>query len=144
MQAIQATDGEGNPRATTEITCQPGPENYFGLTHGCRNSGENDRIGKITKAGSCMARWVLGQATKHILRIDGAMRAWFKKLKRVTKVARVAVMRRLTTSMWHMIKHEEPYMTYSQRQQPERLTFIGLPARRDDHSRDDHNSTLTT
>ena len=26
--------------------------NYFGLTPGCRNSGEKDRIGKITKAGS--------------------------------------------------------------------------------------------
>lgn len=79
--------------------------NYFGLTPGCRNSGEKDRIGKITKAGSCMARWVLGQATKHILRIDPAMRAWFRKLKRKrgAKVARVAVMRRLATIIWHML-----------------------------------------
>ena len=80
--------------------------NYFGLTPGCRNSGEKkDRLGRITKAGSSMARWVLGQASKHILRTDPAMRAWFKKLKRKkgSKVARVAVMRRMATVIWHML-----------------------------------------
>ena len=80
--------------------------NYFGLTPGCRNSGEKkDRLGRITKAGSSMARWVLGQASKHILRTDPAMRAWFKKLKRKkgSKIARVAVMRRMATVIWHML-----------------------------------------
>jgi len=80
--------------------------NYFGLTPGCRNSGEkNERLGRITKAGSSMARWVLGQASKHILRIDPAMRAWFKRLKRKrgSKIARVAVMRRMATIIWHML-----------------------------------------
>ena len=80
--------------------------NYFGLTPGCRNSGEKKgRLGHITKAGSSMARWVLGQASKHILRTDPAMRAWFKKLKRRkgSKIARVAVMRRMATVIWHML-----------------------------------------
>src|SRR5262245_65187839 len=36
--------------------------NYWGLTPGCRNSGENQqRLGSITKAGSGMARWLLAQ-----------------------------------------------------------------------------------
>ncbi len=85
--------------------------NYFGLTPGCRNSGEKERIGKITKAGSCMARWVLGQASKHILRVDDAMRAWFKRLKRKrgAKVARVAVMRRIATIIWHMLTKRKTY-----------------------------------
>lgn len=80
--------------------------NYFGLTPGCRNSGEKkDRLGHITKAGSSIARWVLGQASKHILRTDPTMRAWFKKLKRKrgSKIARVAVMRRMATIIWHML-----------------------------------------
>jgi transposase len=80
--------------------------NYFGLTPGCRNSGEKtDRLGRITKAGSSIARWVLGQASKHILRTDPAMRAWFRKLKRKrgSKIARVAVMRRMATIIWHML-----------------------------------------
>ena len=43
--------------------------NYFGLTPGCRSSGKKERIGKITKAGSCTCRWILGLATKHIFRV---------------------------------------------------------------------------
>lgn len=79
--------------------------NYFGLTPGCRNSGEKDRLGHITKAGSSMARWILGQASRHILRADPLMRNWFKKLKRKrgAKIARVAVMRRMATVLWHML-----------------------------------------
>ena len=53
----------------------------------------------------------LGQATKHILRVDGPMRAWFRKLKRKrgAKVARVAVMRRLATIIWHMLTKRKTY-----------------------------------
>src|SRR5262249_39979852 len=45
--------------------------NYWGLTPGCRNSGENtQRLGNITKAGSGMARWLLAQVTHKVLRKD--------------------------------------------------------------------------
>ena len=85
--------------------------NYFGLTPGSRSSGEKERLGRITKAGSGMARWVLGQASKHILRNDPAMRAWFKKIKRKKGggVARVAVMRRMATILWHMLTKRKTY-----------------------------------
>ena len=85
--------------------------NYFGLTAGSRNSGDKERLGNITKAGSGMARWVLGQASKHILRNDPAMRAWFNKIKRKkgAGVARVAVMRRMATILWHMLTHRKTY-----------------------------------
>ena len=85
--------------------------NYFGLTPGSRNSGDKERLGHITKAGSGMARWVLGQASKHILRTDAAMRAWFKKIKRKKGggVARVAVMRRMATIIWHMLAKRKTY-----------------------------------
>ncbi len=85
--------------------------NYFGLTPGSRNSGDKERLGRITKAGSGMARWVLGQASKHILRIDPAMRTWFKKIKRKKGpgVARVAVMRRMATILWHMLSKRKTW-----------------------------------
>jgi hypothetical protein len=70
--------------------------NYFGLTPGCRNSGEaTQRLGSITKQGSKMVRYLLGQAVIKVLRFDGVMRAWFKRIKkrRGAKIARVAVMR---------------------------------------------------
>jgi len=86
--------------------------NYWGLTPGCRNSGETtDRLGSITKEGSTLARYLLGQLVMHVLRKDPVMRSWFKRIKqrRGSKIARVAVMRRLATIIWHMLKKREPY-----------------------------------
>jgi transposase len=86
--------------------------NFFGLAPGCRNSGETTkRLGSITKQGSKLVRHLLNQAVIKVLRFDGAMRAWFKRIKRRrgAKIARVAVMRRLATILWHMLKKKERY-----------------------------------
>jgi transposase len=87
--------------------------NYWGLTPGCRNSGEaTDRLGSITKQGSATARFILGQLVLHVLRRDGTMRTWYGNIKkrRGSKIARVAVMRRLATIIWHMVKNNQPYL----------------------------------
>jgi transposase len=86
--------------------------NYWGLTPSCRNSGEaQQRLGSITKQGSDMARFILGQLVLHVLRRDAAARCWYQRIKtrRGSKIARVAVMRRLATIIWHMLKHDQPY-----------------------------------
>ena len=86
--------------------------NYWGLTPGCRNSGENNqRLGSITKAGSGMARWLLAQVTHKVLRKDGKLREWFKRIKRRrgATIARVAVMRKLATFIWHMLSKRTTY-----------------------------------
>src|SRR5262245_50628337 len=88
--------------------------NYWGLTPGCRNSGENNqRLGSITKAGSAMARWLLAQMTHKVLRKDARLRDWFKRVKRRrgSTIARVAVMRKLATIIWHMLSKR---MTYAE------------------------------
>jgi transposase len=86
--------------------------NYWGLTPGCRNSGDaKQRLGSITKEGSALARFVLGQLVLHVLRRDAKLRHWFKEVRRRrgSKIARVAVMRRLATIIWHMLKRQQPY-----------------------------------
>ena len=86
--------------------------NYWGLTPGCCNSGEkNQRLGSITKAGSPMARWLLAQVTRNALRKDARLREWFKRIKRRrgAKIARVAVMRKLATIIWHMLTKRKTY-----------------------------------
>lgn len=86
--------------------------NYFGLTPGCRNSGEaTQRLGSITKRGSRIVRHLLNQAVLRLLREDPAVRAWFKGIKRRrgSKIARVAVMRRLATILWHVLKKKQKY-----------------------------------
>jgi transposase len=86
--------------------------NYWGLTPRCRNSGETtQRLGSITKEGSALARFVLAQMVLHVLRRDGRLRAWYKEIRRRrgSKIARVAVMRRLATIIWHMVQQQQPY-----------------------------------
>jgi transposase len=78
----------------------------LGAQPGCRNRGENDqRLGRLTKAGSGMARWLLAQVTHQVLRKDARRREWFKRIKRRrgSGIARVAVRRKLTTILWHML-----------------------------------------
>lgn len=84
--------------------------NYWGLTPGCRNSGENDqRLGRITKAGNNTARWLLAQVTYQVLRKDGRLRKWYKRIKRRrgSGAARVAVMRKLATVIWHILNKQQ-------------------------------------
>ncbi|MFN3160034.1 MAG: transposase [Rubinisphaera brasiliensis] len=86
--------------------------NYFGLTPGCQDSGNiQDRLGSITKQGSKTARFILGQLVLHVLKSDPKMRNWYRaiKLRRGSKIARVAVMRRLMTILWHTFTHKERY-----------------------------------
>ncbi len=85
--------------------------NYFGITPGCRNSGESNRPGNITKAGHPFIRFLLAQMVLHALRGDPGLRRWYQRVKRRrgSKVARVAVMRRLCESIWHMLSKKEDY-----------------------------------
>ncbi|MGA2617762.1 MAG: IS110 family transposase [Thermoguttaceae bacterium] len=86
--------------------------NYFGLTPGYHNSGEaTQRLGSITKRGSKIVRYLVGQAVVHVLRFDAAMRDWYKRIKkrRGSKIGRVAVMRRMVTIIWHMLKKKQRY-----------------------------------
>jgi transposase len=86
--------------------------NDWGLTPGRRNSGESDqRPGRITKAGSATARWLPAQLVHKVLRRDARLRDWFKRVKRRRgpTVARVAVMRKLATIIWHMLSKRKTY-----------------------------------
>lgn len=87
--------------------------NFWGLTPGSRNSGETKISLHITKAGSSLVRFVLGQAVLHVIRRDGWMRKLYQKIKRGrgSKVARVAVNARLAVIIWSMVTYGMPYMT---------------------------------
>src|SRR5271156_6538416 len=95
--------------------------NYWGLTPGCRNSGEaTQRLGSITKEGSALARFLLGQLVLHVLRKDRSMKDWYQRIKRRrgAKIARVAVMRRLATIIWHMLHDKRSYQQVRDQEKP--------------------------
>lgn len=86
--------------------------NYWGLVPACRNSGDaTGRLGSITKEGSALARFVLGQLVLHVLRRSAVVRDWYLRIKRRrgSKIARVAVMRRLATIIWHMLARRQTW-----------------------------------
>jgi transposase len=85
--------------------------NYFGLPPGCHNTAGKHRVGGITKRGNAMARNILNFAVNHVVRKDPLMKAWHKKIKskKGAKTARVAVMRRLATIIWHVLRWEKLY-----------------------------------
>jgi hypothetical protein len=58
-----------------------------------------------------MARWLLAQVTHKVLRKDKKLREWFKRFKRRrgSGIARVAVMRKLATIIWHMLTKKKTY-----------------------------------
>lgn len=104
--------------------------NYWGLTPGCRNSGEaTQRLGAITKEGSALARFVLAQMVLHVLRRDGRLRAWYKEIRRRrgSKIARVAVMRRLATIIWQMVRRQQPYRLGGRPAAPTEATTGAVP-----------------
>jgi transposase len=103
------------------IACRIGPisrfprgrslANFFGLTPRSYSTGETERMGSITKEGSRLVRFLLGQVVVHLLRRDGEMRAWYTKIKRRrgSRIARVAVMRRVVVIMWHMLSKRQEW-----------------------------------
>jgi len=122
VEVLASMPGVGRGFTALSLACRVGRverfprahslANYWGLTPGCRNSGENDqRLGRITKAGSATARWLLAQLVHKVLRRDARLRDWFKRVKRRRgpTVARVAVMRKLATVIWHMLSKRQTY-----------------------------------
>jgi transposase len=103
--------------------------NYWGIVPGCRNSGEaTQRLGSITKEGSALARFLLGQLVLHVLRKDRSMKDWYLRIKRRrgAKIARVAVMRRLATIIWHMLHDKRSYQEVRDQEKKARGTPRGV------------------
>ena len=88
---------------------------YLGLTPGEDSSGDGRRRTSITKAGSSHVRWLLVQAALCIMR-TGASRApalhtWAQSVakRRGSKVARVALARRLSGVLYAMMRDEKNF-----------------------------------
>jgi transposase len=122
MAAIVATAPGAGAYGSLALACRIGSierfpharslPHYWGLTPRARNSGDaTQRLGSITKQGSALARFILGQMVLHTLRRDPYLKEWYRRIKRRrgSKIARVAVMRRLATILWHMIKYQQAY-----------------------------------
>ena len=85
---------------------------YFGLDPRVRQSGnEPARHGRISKQGASEARHVLVEAAWVATRTAGPLRVFAHRLaaRRGWNIAIVAVARKLTVIVWHMLTHGEDY-----------------------------------
>lgn len=90
-------------------------EAYLGLVPGERSSGEQRRVGPITKAGNRRVRWLLVEAAWRILRSkqgeSAALRSWALTIaaRRGKRIAVVALARRLAGILFAMWRDGVPY-----------------------------------
>jgi transposase len=90
-------------------------EAYLGVVPGERSSGEQRRVGPITKAGNRRVRWLLVEAAWRILRShqveSAALRSWALAIaaRRGKRIAVVALARRLAGILFAMWRDGVPY-----------------------------------
>ncbi len=84
---------------------------YAGLAPGCRESSGRRRDLRITKCGSGLLRWALGQAAWRLVNKSAHWQHIFEQIakRRGKKKAIVAVTRRLLCVMTSMLARGEPY-----------------------------------
>ena len=99
-----------------DINRFPDPEQlcaYAGLVPSLRQSGPTQRLGRITKEGSSLLRWVLVEcAWMHVNHLkDTKLTRFFYKLARRKgrKIAIVATARKLLVTVYWMLKRREEF-----------------------------------
>src|SRR5262249_45259540 len=81
---------------------------YVGLIPGERSSGKRRRLGKITKQGNPLLRFLWNEAGAHAARRDPQLKRFYRR-KLVHKgmgKARVAVARKLGIRLWIMLRDQ--------------------------------------
>ncbi len=116
IKRLTAIPGVGLITAATvvtevwDITRFPSPDrlcSWAGLTPSEHSSGEHTRRGHISKQGSRWLRWVLVEAAARP-QADTGLRAFVDRIasRRGTKIARVALARRLLTLSFYALRDE--------------------------------------
>lgn len=86
---------------------------YAGLVPSSYSSGERTRLGHITHRGSVWLRTALVEATATVNPKWGALHDFYQRIKekKGSKIARVALARKMLTLSWHLIRSDTFYKT---------------------------------
>ena len=90
---------------------------YVGLAPAVAASADKQRLGKITKQGSALLRWVLGQAAPLAARADDDLRRRYFSIlhRRGRPKARVALARKLLVRLYIMLRDQIDYAEFRRR-----------------------------
>jgi transposase len=90
---------------------------HVGLAPAIHSSADKYHLGKITKQGNALLRWILGQAAPLAARADGELRrAYFAVLhRRGRPKAKVALARKLLVRLYIMLRDQIDYEEFRRR-----------------------------
>jgi transposase len=82
---------------------------YLGLNPREYSSGGRQKLGKISKQGNTLMRWLLIEAAQTAARLDPQLHRFYLRLKhrRGARVAKVAVARKLAVRLYWMLRRLE-------------------------------------
>jgi transposase len=95
---------------------------YIGMIPSEHSSGRRQRLGKLSKQGNSLLRFLWGEAAIHAVRRDPELRRFYRR-KAVQKgiaKARVATARKLGIRLWIMLRDEIDYLEFCRRGQTRR------------------------
>jgi transposase len=84
---------------------------YFGIVPSVFQSGSTEKMGSITKRGNSLARKFLAQAAHHSRYSSSPFNAIYRDVafKKNTSIAVMTVARKIVTSVYSVMKHNEPF-----------------------------------
>lgn len=107
---------------------------YVGMIPSERSSGGRQRMGRLSKQGNALLRFLWGEAAIHAVRRDPELRRFYRR-KLVQKglgKARMAAARKLGIRLWIMLRNEIDYKEFCRRGRSRRqssgATGAGMPA----------------
>jgi transposase len=104
---------------------------YVGLAPAVNASADKQRLGKITKQGNALLRWVLGQAAPLAARQDDDLRRRYFSImhRRGRPKAKVALARKLLVRLYIMLRDQIDYDEFRRRGRvahPPRASVAGM------------------
>jgi transposase len=90
---------------------------WAGMAPSLRQSGDVLRVGRITKEGNKMVRWIMVQAALNAIRSDARLRAFYERYRsrKGHHKAIVAVAHEMLRIVWFMLKRGMPYRDENKR-----------------------------
>lgn len=104
---------------------------YVGIIPAENSSGEKRRLGRLTKQGNAMLRFLWCEAAGHAVRQDVELKRFYtrKLAQKGLGKAKVAAGRKLGIRLWIMLRDQIDYHEFCRRRRPEREAHAERPAR---------------
>ena len=104
---------------------------YIGMIPGEHSSGQRQRLGKLSKEGNSLLRYLWCEATLHAVGKDPELKRFYRRklIQKGMGKARVAAARKLGIRLWIMLRDQIDYQQFCRRGKlrQEGEAHVGMP-----------------